>query len=48
MRISTNLLGVLTGVAIVFTGSLIAYLFQSKLFRKYEQKASNAAQRKTR
>ena len=37
----TNILAVVTGISIVTTCSLIAYLFQKKLFNKYRDKVRN-------
>lgn len=47
MQISYNLRGVLTGIAIVLTGSLVAYGFQRHLFSKWRQRAPNALEKKT-
>ncbi len=36
-----NILAVATGLSIVTTGSLISFLFQTKLFNKYRDKVRN-------
>lgn len=40
-----NLLSIVTGVAIIITGCLIAYLFQRNLFGKYRNKVRNAMEK---
>ncbi|CAA7602246.1 Hypothetical protein DEACI_2919 [Acididesulfobacillus acetoxydans] len=38
----SNILAVATGLAIIMAGSLIFYIFQTKLFAKYNNRVRNA------
>lgn len=42
MKISYNLLGVITGVTMILACSFIAYIFQKNFFGKYRNKVRNA------
>lgn len=46
MKISYNLLGVLTGVAMLSTCSFIAFMFQKFYFNKYKNKVKNVMSKK--
>ncbi|KLU61586.1 hypothetical protein CEB3_c20180 [Peptococcaceae bacterium CEB3] len=38
----SNILAVATGLAVIITGSLVFYIFETKLFSKYENRVRNA------
>lgn len=40
-----NVFAVVTGVSMIITCCLTAYLFQKKLFRKYRRKVANIAEK---
>lgn len=48
MTISYNLLGVLTGITMLLTCSLIAFVFQKYYFGKYRNKVKNAMDKTSR